>query len=135
MKRVNEKDYQLIRTLTDSNVKVGVIKEVSGRGLFVIKMVKESDGTFEGYRKDVNDYYLKFKKEKMMGKVSNEINPVEVQEVSDRVSNPILNQSAEMINDLKVMNLRLEHIEKMMGEHIESHQAELTLLRSKKIIW
>jgi hypothetical protein len=133
MKRMSEKDFTLIKTLTQANVKKSTIREVSGRGVFVIGMVERSD-SFEDYRKNMNDYYVKFKKDKMKGKAEESASTDQEAENSP-TENTLKENDIHLWNSLEIISKRLDHIESMLSEHIDSHQAELTLLKSKKIIW
>lgn len=141
-KRITQKEIDLIKALLVAGIKKNKIKEISGRSGFSIKIVEQSDGTLKDYHRKYHenrDEWLKRKAVKDQGQESVSVDQGTDEIVDQKIEVDLAESAIKSLqsvqNALMVMNQRIEHIEKMMGEHIESHQAELTLLKSKKIIW
>jgi hypothetical protein len=108
-------------------------------------MIKKADD-FKNYQKNVYDHYVE---RKLKNLHSVEVSQTEESASIDREAEnsgtektydeKTLDNGVAMIMGIPKMieevSKRLDHIEIMLNEHIESHQAELTLLKSKKIIW
>lgn len=138
--RITQKEIDLVKALLEAGIKKSKIKEISGRSGYSIKIIERSDGTLKGYHHQYHldrDEWLKKVALKNQKNLESASSDQEAESVK-AVETPSLFSSErelDLMNSLRVMNQRLDHIEKMMGDHYDSHQAELTLLKSKKIIW
>jgi hypothetical protein len=129
--RVNQKEITLIKTMLEAGISANKVKDITGRSATVVKTVELSDGSIEDYKRiNLERYKERLELEGKLNSPSDE--PI-------KIENPVEGKSErinhEYLNDLTVIAQRLDHIESMMVEHLDNHQAELTLLKSKKFIF
>lgn len=123
--RITKKDIDLIKALLTAGLTKSKIEEISKRSYNVIAVIEKSDGTLEDYKKvsrELHEEYISKKTEAQPPRTK----------ITDYVNVPDLaiKELAAMRDEQAKQSQRLEHIETLLNELIETIGAQVALKKS-----